>query len=104
MIALTGRRIRELRRRVDLSVEALAHEAGIDRTHLGAIERGQQNPSLRVLHAIAAALHVPVARLVDVDDDRGEDGRRRLAARVRKLRDPELRVLGRLLDALDLIG
>jgi len=103
LLARTGQRIRALRRRAGLSVEALAERAGIDRTHLGAIERGQQNPSLRVLHGIAMSLEVPVTRLVDVDDDSDDETRKRLGARVRKLAEPELRVLTRLLDALDLV-
>lgn len=103
LIARSGQRIRDLRRRAGLSVEVLAERAGIDRTHLGAIERGQQNPSLRVLHGIAASLDVPVARLVDVEEDGEDDARKRVGARVRKLGAPELRVLARLLDALDLV-
>lgn len=103
LIARTGQRIRELRRRAGLSTEALAERAGIDRTHLGAIERGQQNPSLRVLHGIAAGLGVQIARLVDVEDDTDEETRKRLTARVRKLGASELRALQRVLDALDLV-
>lgn len=103
LIARTGQRIRDLRRAAGLSTEALAERAGIDRTHLGAIERGQQNASLRVLHGIASGLGVHVARLVDVEEDTDEDARKRVAARVRKLATPELRALQRVLDALDLV-
>ena len=102
LIARAGQRIRDLRRRAGLSTEALAEKAGIDRTHLGAIERGQQNPSLRVLHGIATSLGVPVARLVDVDDASEEETRKRVGARVRKLGARELLALNRILDALEL--
>ena len=104
LIARTGRRVRELRRAARLSLEELAHRAGIDRTYLGAIERGQQNASLRVLHGISSALQVPVARLVDVDDelDEVESARKATAARVRRLELRQLRVLARVLDAIDI--
>ncbi|MFO0710889.1 MAG: hypothetical protein U0353_13675 [Sandaracinus sp.] len=42
--------------------------------------------------------------LVDVNDEDGEEARKRLNARLRKLRDAELRALGRVLDALELMG
>ncbi len=47
-----------------LSQEALAHEAGIDRTYQSQIERGVGNPSLRVLCAIAVALNVELNDLL----------------------------------------
>lgn len=42
--------------------------------------------------------------LVDVNDEDGEEARKRLNARLRKLGDAELRALGRVLDALELMG
>jgi transcriptional regulator with XRE-family HTH domain len=49
-----------------LSQEAMALEAGIDRTYASQIERGVSNPSLRVICAVAKILGVePVDLLSD---------------------------------------
>lgn len=47
-----------------LSQEALADAAGIDRSHMGKIERGERNVTLLNLTKIAAALHVRVSDLL----------------------------------------
>lgn len=51
-----GSLIRERRRELDLSQEALSDAAGIDRSHMGKIERGERNVTLLNLVRIAAAL------------------------------------------------
>jgi transcriptional regulator with XRE-family HTH domain len=56
--------VRRLRAERGLSQEALAHEAGIDRTYQSQIERGVGNPSLKVLCAIAQALKVELGELL----------------------------------------
>lgn len=48
--------IREERRARRLSQEALADAAGIDRSHMGKIERGERNVTLLNLSKIACAL------------------------------------------------
>lgn len=53
-----GHRVRELRLGRGLSQEALAHNAGIHRTYIGSVERGEQNVSLVLIHEIARALAV----------------------------------------------
>jgi transcriptional regulator with XRE-family HTH domain len=55
-----GNRIRELRREQGVSQERLAELAGLDRTYVGGIERGERNPSLKNIAKIAAALRVPI--------------------------------------------
>lgn len=51
-----GEVIRAARKARGLSQEALADAAGIDRSHMGKIERGERNITLLNLLKIAAAL------------------------------------------------
>jgi transcriptional regulator with XRE-family HTH domain len=58
-----GKRVRSLRERAGLSQEALAERAGIHRTYLGGVERGERNLGLKNVFRIAGALGVPPADL-----------------------------------------
>ncbi|MEH6519219.1 MAG: helix-turn-helix transcriptional regulator [Halioglobus sp.] len=57
--------IKTLRKGADLSQEALAHEAEIDRTYISQLERALVNPSLAVLVRIADVLGVNVTELLE---------------------------------------
>ncbi len=48
--------VRVRRRSLRLSQEELAHRVGVDVRYLGGIERAQENPSLKVIVALAEAL------------------------------------------------
>ncbi len=48
--------VRSKRLELGLSQEELAYQAGVDVRYLGGIERQQENPSLKVIIALAAAL------------------------------------------------
>ena len=52
------------RRDAGLSQEALALRAGLHRTYIGMIERGQRNPTLDSAKAIGNALDVQLATLI----------------------------------------
>jgi len=58
-----GERVRELRQAKGLSQEELAFKSGVHRTYLGGIERGERNPSLKNISAIAEALGVQLSEL-----------------------------------------
>ncbi|WP_201317508.1 helix-turn-helix domain-containing protein [Paenibacillus sp. EPM92] len=56
-----GQRIKELRARSGMSQEVLAHRAGLDRTYISGVERGERNISIVNIEKVAAALHVSIA-------------------------------------------
>lgn len=65
-----GQRVRELRLAKGLSQEGLAFQAGIHRTYLGGIERGERNLALRNIAAVARALGVNIAELFPAKKNR----------------------------------
>jgi transcriptional regulator with XRE-family HTH domain len=60
---IIGENVRRLRLERELTQEQLAHDAEIDLTYLGGIERGRRNPSVAVLGRIAKALQSEPAEL-----------------------------------------
>lgn len=65
-----GEKIRNLRLARNLSQEGLAFKAGVHRTYLGSIERGERNPSLKNIVAIANALEVTLVQLFSFDNQK----------------------------------
>jgi len=57
-------KVKKARKKVGLSQEALALQAGINRSYVGQIERGIGNPSLLVLVKRATTLQIDVADLM----------------------------------------
>lgn len=60
---ILGKRIRAKRRELGMSQEGLAHEAGLDRSYVGRIERGEHNLTFVSLVKIARAMGCDVAAL-----------------------------------------
>jgi len=59
-----GRVVRRRREAAGISQEALAEQAGLHRTYISLLERGQRNPSLEVIRAVAKGLGATMAELV----------------------------------------
>lgn len=62
-----GGRLREIRHQRDLSQEELASLAGIDRTYVGGVERGERNLSVLNVKKLSDALGISVKDLFDDD-------------------------------------
>ena len=58
-----GKRIRYLRTNKKLSIEDLALEADIHPNYLSDLERGERNPTVKVLTKIALALDISLSEL-----------------------------------------
>jgi transcriptional regulator with XRE-family HTH domain len=65
-----GAAIRRRRLEARLGQEKLADQAGVHRTHVSLIERGQGMPTLVVIHKLATALGTTMAALLaEVESD-----------------------------------
>jgi transcriptional regulator with XRE-family HTH domain len=53
-----GQRIKELRHQLELSQEALAYKAEVDRTYMTDVENGRRNISIENLEKIITALEI----------------------------------------------
>ena len=60
-----GHRVRDLRHAAGLSQEKLAELAGLHRTYIGSLERGERNVCLVNIVAIARALKVQSSKLFE---------------------------------------
>ncbi|MBN8672388.1 MAG: helix-turn-helix transcriptional regulator [Chitinophagales bacterium] len=63
--AKVGSRIRELRKELQLTQEALAFKAEVDKTYLNEVENGKRNVSVINLEKIVIALEVTVKGFFD---------------------------------------
>ena len=59
-----GGRIRRARNAAGLTQETLAHIAGVDRTYVGSVERGERNLSVLNILTFATALDIDPGELV----------------------------------------
>jgi transcriptional regulator with XRE-family HTH domain len=59
-----GRAVRLERARREMSQEELGFRARLHRNYVGAVERGEINPTLRVMLKFAHGLEVPLSQLI----------------------------------------
>jgi methanogenic corrinoid protein MtbC1/DNA-binding XRE family transcriptional regulator len=64
LLSRIGGRIRALRLDADMNQAELASGAGLDRTYIGAVERGRQNVTMAALLRLADALGVSIENLI----------------------------------------
>lgn len=69
---LVGWNVRRLRVARGLSQERLAYDAGVDRSYLGGVERGEENPTVDVLDRLAAQLGCRLSQLFLEPDEGAE--------------------------------
>jgi len=65
--ALFARNLRRVRQARSLSQEKLADLAGLHRTYVGSVERGETNISIDNIEKLASALGIDAATLVTED-------------------------------------
>ena len=63
-----GASVRALRTERGIAQEALANLAGIERSHVGKIERGEHMPTLAIIFKIAGALSCSTAVLMSATE------------------------------------
>lgn len=59
-----GNRVKQLRQENELSQEALAHLADLDRTYIPSIEKGERNVSLEVIQKLSKAFKIKINELL----------------------------------------
>ena len=66
LVKAIGYKIREIRLSKNISQEELSYISDLPPSQIGRIERGENNPTISSLYAIAEALEVELKLLVDV--------------------------------------
>lgn len=76
-----GLAVRAMRSEQGVAQEALAHKAGVERSHMGKIERGDHIPSLPLIFKLAKALGCSVTELLGLMESRLQEQGEREEAR-----------------------
>lgn len=102
---LLGRAMRELRARLGVSQEALGLESDIHRNYIGAMERGEINPSFRVFLKLSRGLGMPLSTMMRIYERNlaqaqaeAEQARTAFEARIDRIARAEGDVLANLHD------
>ncbi|QHT46276.1 XRE family transcriptional regulator [Halobacillus sp. ACCC02827] len=79
-----GKKLRNIRKEKEMSLNDLAEKTQVSKLTLGKIERGEANPSLTIIWKIANGLAIPITALVadskEVVISRKQEGRKVLSA------------------------
>lgn len=67
--ALVGWNLRRLRIAREVSQERLAFDSGVDRSYLGGLERGEENPTVDVLERLGNALGVKLSAIFEEPEE-----------------------------------
>ena len=62
---IVGWNLRRLRVLHDISQERLAFDAGVDRSYVGGLERGEENPTVDTLEKLCTTLGATLAELFE---------------------------------------
>ena len=65
-----GENLTRERKRAGFSQVGLAKAAGLNRTHVGYLERGKRSPVLNTIRLLSAALDVSAGVLIDAPDQK----------------------------------
>jgi len=60
-----GNKIKDFRKKQDLSQDKLAKLSGLDRTYINSVENGRRNISIVNLEKIAIALNVKITKIFE---------------------------------------
>lgn len=60
-----GKKVREERKKLGYSQEILAEKAGVHRTYIGMIERGEKNITLANIQKVSKALKIKISKLTE---------------------------------------
>ena len=66
VIVKFGKKVQEIKVLKKLSQEELAEKAGVHRTYIGMIERGEKNITLENIEKIATALEISLNELMNL--------------------------------------
>jgi transcriptional regulator with XRE-family HTH domain len=82
-----AQRLKELRLKKGVSLQALADAVGVSKAHVWELETGKsKNPSIELLTKLARHFEVPLAQLVGEDPDASEE-EQELVSMFRDLKD-----------------
>lgn len=65
MLKEFGKHLREIRLKQNLSQVDLAYKGNFDRNYIGMLERGERNPSLKILQRLAETLEITLPELLN---------------------------------------
>ena len=61
-----GKKVREERKKLGYSQEVLAEKAGVHRTYIGMIERGEKNITLANIQKVSNALKIKISKNCEI--------------------------------------